>query len=348
MFNLFSETSGKVVFFVTLHGRSNIESAGASASGGAGNRSSGGGHVSRGGQSSLGAGFNSSGAGRSSEAQGSSEGRFLGRFREIVIIVRVGESGSSVSGRSGSSKSGSSGGGVFTESSVVRVSGEDTFAEFTVGDSGISVNIDSSQDGEDVLFNDGDTVLGEEAVESIEVASAEVAFSDGFISGSQVEVVSGDEVFLEEFDLSGKIDFLVEDLGKTEFNFIRKDFVISNVVAVSLGGDGSEDAVGLGEDDFEEIGVRQSTVSGGGVLLEDVSNILFEDDEVVFSEEVDDLVDREGTSGETSDSLEGSVGFESRSFGKDLSRDFNVLFSVGEGLEDGSELVFSGDAKHGC
>jgi len=348
VFNLFSETSGKVVFFVTLHGGSSFESAGASASRGTGDGSSGGGHVGGSGQGSLGTGFNSSGAGRSSDAEGSSEGRFLGGFSKVVIIVRVGESGRSVSGRSGSSEGRSNGGGVFTESSVVRVSGEDGFREFTVGASGISVSVDSSQDGEDVLFNDGDTVLGEEAVDSIEVESAEVAFSNRFVGSSQVEVVSGDEVFLEEFDLSGEIDFLVQDLGKTEFNFVGEDFVVSNVVAVSLGGDGSEDAVGLGEDDFEEIGVRQSTVSAGGVLSEDVSDILFEDDEVVFSEEVDDLVNREGASGETSDSLEGSVGFESRSFGEDLSGDFNVLFSVGEGLEDGSKLVFGGDAEHGC
>ncbi len=348
MVNLFSEGSGEVVFFVSFHGGSNIESAGASASGRAGNASSSGGHVGGSSQSSLGGGFNSGGAGRSSDAQGSSEGRFLGRFSKIVIIVRVGDSGRSSSGRSSSSEGGSDGGGVFTESSIVGVSGEDSFAEFTVSASGVSVGVDSSQDSEDILFNDGDTVLGEEAVDSIEVASAEVAFSDGFISSSQVEVVSGDEVFLEEFDLSGKIDFLVEDLGKTEFDFVRKDFVVSNVVAVSLGGDGSEDRVGLGEDNFEEVGVGQSAVSAGGVLSEDVSDILFEDVEVVFSEEVDDLVDREGASGETSDSLEGSVGFESRSFGKDLSRDFNVLFSVGDGLEDRGKFVFSGDAEHSC
>jgi len=336
-----------VVFFVSFHGRSSFKSAGASASGRTGNASSGGGHVGGSSQGSLGAGFNSGGAGRSSDAQGSSEGRFLGRFSKVVIIVRVGElGGRSGSGRSGSSESGSDGGGVFTKSSVVGVSGEDSFAEFAVSASGISVSVDSSQDSEDILFNDGDTVLGEEAVDGIEVASAEVAFSDGFVSSSQVEVVSGDEVFLEEFNLSGKIDFLVEDLGKTKFDFVRKDFVVSNVVAVSLGGDGSEDGVGLGEDNFEEVSVGQSAVSAGGVLSEDVSNILFEDVEVVFSEEVDDLVDREGASGETSDSLEGSVGFESRSFGKDLSRDFNVLFSVGEGLEDRGKFVFSGDAEH--
>ena len=81
-------------------------------------------------------------------------------------------------------------------------------------------------------------------------------------------------------------------------------------------------------------------------MVENVSDVLFEGDDAVFSEEVDNLVNSEASSSETSDSLEGSVGFEGRTFSENLSGDFDVLFAVGEGVEETGELVFSGETDH--
>lgn len=115
-----------------------------------------------------------------------------------------------------------------------------------------------------------------------------------------------------------------------------------------MGGDFSEDGASLGEDNFEEVSIRESAVNTRRVLSEDVSNILFDGDEVVFSEEVNDLVNSEGSGSKTSETLERSVRFKSRTFSKDLSGDFNVLFAVGEGLKVVGNFVFSGETDHVC
>lgn len=101
-----------------------------------------------------------------------------------------------------------------------------------------------------------------------------------------------------------------------------------------------------GENNFQEVSVRKSSVNTSAVLLEDVSDILFKNDELVFSEEINDLVNSQRVGGKTGESLEGSVRFKSGSLSKDLSRDFDILFSVGDGLEKASELIFGGKADH--
>jgi len=81
-------------------------------------------------------------------------------------------------------------------------------------------------------------------------------------------------------------------------------------------------------------------------VLEEVADILFNGNEVVFSEEVNDLVDSEGGSGKTSDTLESSVWFKARTFSEDLSGDFDVLFSIGKGVKEAGDFVFSGKSDH--
>ena len=346
-----------MVFFVTLHWGEGFESAWGSSSGWAGNSGSGWGVIDRLGQSlwagredafsQSGSGWagNSSWAGGSTEAGGSAQ---LGRFVDVVVVVRVGESlWASVSDWAGNSDW-SRDWCVFSDLSVVRISWGDGISEFAEAGSTVFIHIDSSQKSEDVLLDDWDVVSSEEVVEGIEINDTISGISDNFVGGSKTEVVSGDEFFLLLFNLSGEGGFLVEDLGKAEFNFVWEDFIISNVVAVSLSADSSDNRVGSWENDFEEIAIRESAISGGGVLGKDVSDVLFEDVEVVFSEEVDDLVNGEVRGGKTSESLEGSVWFEGRSFSEDLSGDFDVLFTVGDGVEEISELVFSGDADHWC
>jgi len=130
------------------------------------------------------------------------------------------------------------------------------------------------------------------------------------------------------------------------FDFVAEDFISSDEVGFSLSDNLTEDTVGLGEENVEELSVSESVVSLSVLLLEDESKFSFSNGDLVFSEEVNEVDESDVAEGVTVDSLEGSVWLKSGLFTEDLSDDFDLLFTFSDGLEEISELELGLDAWH--
>jgi len=100
----------------------------------------------------------------------------------------------------------------------------EAFGELGEGDLAVTVLVNSSEESEDVAFSGVDVVSLEEEVEGIKVNESGSVFVDDLEGIEMVVVVSHGEVFLQEFDLSEVVDFLIEDSGEGPFSLVGEAF----------------------------------------------------------------------------------------------------------------------------
>lgn len=288
---------------------------------------------------------------------------------DVVNVVVVGELFSSLGGIGGSSElggasvsqrrsdradwggdstgwGGKSCGGGEDSGLVEGILCSDSVVKLREAELAIVVSVGTTEEGEDLVLGGRDAIFLEEGVDGVNVEGAKSVDVSNLEEVEGIEVVTVSQVLSEGFNSEGEVDFLLEDTSKGVFDFVAEDFVSTDEVGFSLSDDLAKDAVGLGEEDVEELSVAESVISNGILLLEDESELLLGNRDLVFSEEVDEVDGGDVAEGVTVDSLEGSVWLESSLFGEDLSDDFDLLFTVGDSLEEVSELELGLDAWH--
>jgi len=210
----------------------------------------------------------------------------------------------------------------------------------------IVVSVSTTEESKDLVLRGSDAIFLEEGVDGVNVEGAKSVDVSNLEEVEGIEVVTVSQVLSEGFNSESEVDFLLEDTSKGVFNFVAEDFVSSDEVGFSLSDDLAEDAIGLWEDDAEELSVAESVISNGVLFLEDESELSFGNNNLVLSEEVNKVDGGDITEGITVDSLEGGVWLKGSLFSEDLSDDFDLLFTIGDGLEDISELELGLDAWH--
>jgi len=229
---------------------------------------------------------------------------------------------------------------------VEGILGGDRVVEFREAKLAIVVLVSTSEEGKDFVFSGRDTRFLEEGVDGVKFGRTASVSIDNLEEVEGIVVISVSKILSEDFNLGGKVDFLFEDTSKRVFDFVAEDFVSGNKVGFSLSDDLTEDAISLGEEDVKELSVSESVISLGVLFLEDKSDFFLSGDNLVFSEEVQEVDGEDVTSGVTVNSLEGSVWLESGLFSEDLSEDFDLLFTIGDSLKEISELELGLDAWH--